>query len=59
MIESDQFTMIERERIVALSQSSLHEDSNDAGEARDYLFNTRKISSNHEKFLQFTKIFFK
>ena len=44
MIESDQFTMIERERIVALSQSSLYEDSNDAGEARDYLFNTRKIS---------------
>ena len=44
MIESDQFTMIERERIVALSQSSLHEDSNDAGEARNYLFNTRKIS---------------
>lgn len=44
MIESDQFTMIEREKIVSLSQSSLYEDSEDANEARDYLLSKRKIN---------------
>ena len=46
MIESDQFTMLEREQIVALSQASLYENSNDASEARDYLINTRKIDES-------------
>jgi DNA primase len=43
-MELDQFSMLEREQIVALSQASLYENSNDATEARDYLFNARKIS---------------
>jgi DNA primase catalytic core len=42
-MESDQFSMLEREQIIALSQASLYENSNDAAEARSYLFETRKI----------------
>lgn len=48
-MELDQFSMLEREQIVALSQASLYEASNDAAEARDYLFNTRKISESISK----------
>lgn len=43
---SDHFSMLEREAIVSLSQQSLFEESNDAKEARDYLFDNRKISEN-------------
>ena len=45
MIES-QFSMLERERIVALSQASLYEDSEDAIGAREYLLSNRKISES-------------
>lgn len=48
-MELDQFSMIEREQIAALSQSSLYETSNDASEARDYLFKTRQISESISK----------
>lgn len=43
-MQEEKFSMLEREQVVALSQASLYEDSEDANEARDYLFNTRKIS---------------
>lgn len=45
-MQEERFSMLEREQVVALSQASLYEDSEDAKEARDYLFNTRKISKD-------------
>lgn len=44
MVESSQFSMLEREKIVLLSQASLFESSEDAIEARDYLFSFRKLN---------------
>jgi DNA primase len=43
MTDPFQFTMLEREQILALSQASLYEDSDDAREAFEYLKSTRKI----------------
>lgn len=42
----NQFTELEREKVYALSQASLFEESQDAQEAREYLFSTRKISES-------------
>jgi DNA primase len=42
----NQFTELEREKIYSLSQASLFEESLDAQEARDYLFNIRRVSES-------------